>query len=191
MKKVFSLVAIAALAAFTLMSCEGKKDAAASGSASQEQVTDDAQAQDDAEAQGEKVKIEDQKELSCDNYTLTVPEGWQASSRMVNSSCNLRLKENPHTTASLNYTLEKAEGIAENYGKNGFKPTDDITVGDKTCKMFVKEEDGRTEYRALVAKGDGFVTFNIMPGGTPMKGDELKQVLLKNLNDIVAATALK
>jgi|GEM_PF-2744949 len=43
----------------------------------------------------------------------------------------------------------------------------------------------------MLAFGDGFVTFNIMPGGTPMKGDELKQVLLKNLNDIVAATALK
>jgi hypothetical protein len=30
-----------------------------------------------------------------------------------------------------------------------------------------------------------------MPGGTPMKGDELKDVLMKNLNNIIAATTLK
>lgn len=193
MKKIFSIFAIVALVSWTLVSCDTKKESSEDSSVSEEQV-DDASSSDASgseQAEGE-VKIEDQKELTCDNYTITVPEGWKASSRMVRSSCNLTLKENPHSTAMINHTLASVEDLTEQINKRGAKAINDITVDGKTYKVFENMKDGdRYEYEAFVPQGDGFVTFRIMPGGTPMKGAELKEVLMKNLNDIIAATALK
>ncbi len=188
MKKTNFLLAIAVMASMSLISCNGNGENASKGSGSQAVSTEQTA---EGEQPTEEVKIEDQKELTCDAYTITVPEGWKASSRMVNNSCNLTLKENPHTTAALN----TAHGTVEEYAKNlegrGAKAVDDITVGDKTYKVFMTENNERANYEAFVAYGDGLMTYRIMPGGTPMKGDELKEVLLKNLNDIINATALK
>ena len=103
----------------------------------------------------------------------------------------MTLKENPHSTAMVNYTLYSENDLAESIAKRGCKAIPDITVGDKTYKVFENEKDGRYEYEAYVPQGEGFVTFRIMPGGTPMKGDELKEVMMKNLNDIINATTLK
>lgn len=188
MKKINYLIAAAAVASMSLFSCTGNADnASAKASGSETASTEQAA---EGEQPAEEVKIEDQKELTCDDYTVTVPEGWKASSKMVRSSCNLTLKENPHSTAVLGYTLQNEADVIENLGKRECKAADDITVGDKTYKVYVKEGD-RPEVNAFVPKGEGFVTFRIMPGGTPMKGDELKDVLMKNLNDIINATALK
>mgnify|MGYP002623960039 CR=1 FL=1 len=188
MKKIFSIFAIAALATLIFVSCETKNDSSKSASTSEEQV-----AASDASASeaGKEVAIEDQKELTCNNYTLTVPEGWKASSRMVNSSCNLIYKQNPHTTAMVNNSSYSENDLAEGIKNRGGKPVNDIIVNGKTCKVFENEKDGRYEYEAYVPQGEGFVTFRVMPGGTPMKGAELKEVMMKNLNEIIAATALK
>ena len=188
MKKIFSIFAIAALATMIMVSCETKKDSSKSASSSEEVAS---ASEASASEAGEEVAIEDQKELTCDKYTLTVPEGWKASSRMVNSSCNLTLKENPHSTAMVNHTLYSENDLVEGIKKRGGKPINDITVNDNTYKVFEAEKDGRYEYEAYVPQGEGFVTFRVMPGGTPMKGAELKEVMMKNLNDIIAATALK
>ena len=67
---------------------------------------------------------------------------------------------------------------------------DRLVVGDKTYKVYLKDGD-RPDLHAYVANGEGFMTLRIMPGGTPMKGDELKEVMMKNLNDIIAAIQLK
>ena len=92
----------------------------------------------------------------------------------------------------VNYSLYNEKDITEQITKRGGKPIEDITVNDKTYKVFENAKDGdRYEYEAYVPNGEGFVTFRIMPGGTPMKGDELKEVLKKNLNDIINATTLK
>ncbi|MBO4721312.1 MAG: hypothetical protein J5629_00075 [Muribaculaceae bacterium] len=187
MKKIFSIFAIAALATMIMVSCETKKDSSKSSFDTEEVSTSEVSASEE----GEEVAIEDLKELTCDNYTLTVPEGWKASSRMVRSSCNLTLKENPHTTAMVNHTLYSENDLAESIKKRGGKPISDISVDGNTFKVFEAEKDGRYEYEAFVPQGDGFVTFRVMPGGTPMKGAELKVVMMKNLNDIIAATALK
>lgn len=187
MKKIFSILAIVALTTWTLASCDTKKETSEDSSVSEEQVSEATE----SEESEDEVKIEDQKELTCDNYTITVPEGWKASSRMVRSSCNLTMKENPYSEAMLNYTLENENDVVEYIKKRGGKAVDDITVGDKTYKVFENEKDGRYEYEAYVPNGEGFVTFRIMPGGTNMKGAELKEVLVKNLNDIINATALK
>lgn len=180
MKKII-YIAIAWVAALTFVSCNGNGDNAASKNSEATPSTEKAEAE---------VKIEDQKELTCDNYTITVPDGWKASSKMVRSSCNLTLKENPHSTAVLNYTLQNEKDIIDNLVKRKCKAADDIKQGDKTYKVYVQEGD-RPEVNAFVPQGEGFMTLRIMPGGTPMKGDELKTVLMKNLNDIIAATTLK
>ena len=188
MKKINYIIAIASVAAFTLASCNGNTENASK--ASGEEVSTEQTA--DTEEAAEEVKIEDQKELTCDNYTIAIPDDWKASSKMTRSSCNLTLKENPHSTAMVNHTLYSENDLAESIAKRGCKPIDDITVGDKTYKVFENAKDGdRYEYEAYVPQGEGFVTFRIMPGGTPMKGDELKEVLKKNLNDIINATTLK
>lgn len=191
MKKINYIIAIASVAAMTLVSCKGVSESVSKSSGeevSTEQTSDQAT---EGEEATEEVKIEDLKELTCDNYTIAIPEGWKASSKMVRSSCNMTLKENPHSTAMVNYTLYSENDLAESIAKRGCKAIPDITVGDKTYKVFENEKDGRYEYEAYVPQGDGFVTFRIMPGGTPMKGDELKEVMMKNLNDIINATTLK
>ena len=186
MKKVLFVFAIAA--SLALVSCnEGGKEAS---KASGEEVSTEQTSE--AEETAQEVKIEDLKELTCDNYTIAIPDDWKASSKMVRSSCNLTLRENPHSTAMVNYTLEDENDLTENIKKRGCKPIEDITVNDKAYKVFENKQDGdRYEYEAYVPSGEGFVTFRIMPGGTPMKGDELKEVLKKNLNDIINATTLK
>lgn len=191
MKKINYIIAIASVAAMTLVSCKGISESVSKSSGeevSTEQTSDQAT---EGEEATEEVKIEDLKELTCDNYTIAIPDDWKASSKMVRSSCNLTLKENPHSTAMVNYTLYSENDLAESIAKRGGKAIPDITVGDKTYKVFENEKDGRYEYEAYVPQGEGFVTFRIMPGGTPMKGDELKEVMTKNLNDIINATTLK
>ena len=191
MKKINYIIAIASVAAMTLVSCKGVSESVSKSSGeevSTEQTSDQAT---EGEEATEEVKIEDLKELTCDNYTIAIPEGWKASSKMVRSSCNMTLKENPHSTAMVNYTLYSENDLAESIAKRGCKAIPDITVGDKTYKVFENEKDGRYEFEAYVPQGEGFVTFRIMPGGTPMKGDELKEVMMKNLNDIINATTLK
>lgn len=185
MKKFFYIIAIAS-AAFTFASCNGNSETSSKDNADST-VTE----QTDAE-QPQEVKIEDLKELTCDNYTIAIPADWKASSKMVRSSCNLTLRENPHSTAMVNYSLYSEKDLTEQITKRGCKPIEDITVNEKTYKVFENAKDGeRFEYEAYVPSGEGFVTFRIMPGGTPMKGDELKEVLKKNLNDIINATTLK
>lgn len=191
MKKINYIIAIASVAAMTLVSCKGISESVSKSSGeevSTEQTSDQAT---EGEEATEEVKIEDLKELTCDNYTIAIPDDWKASSKMVRSSCNLTLKENSHSTAMVNYTLYSENDLAESIAKRGGKAIPDITVGDKTYKVFENEKDGRYEYEAYVPQGEGFVTFRIMPGGTPMKGDELKEVMTKNLNDIINATTLK
>lgn len=186
MKKINYMIAIASMAIFGLVSCNSNGETTSKSSG--EQVSTEQTA--DGEQPAEEVKIEDLKELTCDNYTITIPDGWKASSKMVRSSCNLTLKENPHSTAVLNYTLQNENDIVDNLKKQECEPADDIVVGDKTYKVYLKDGD-RPDLHAYVANGEGFMTLRIMPGGTPMKGAELKEVMMKNLNDIIAAIQLK
>lgn len=184
MKKVFYL-AITAIASLSIVSCSGNGNASVTSADSTTTEATEA-----AEQPAEEVKIEDQTELSCNEYVIAVPEGWKATSRMVNSSCNLALKGDPYTRAMLNCSLEKEENLVENYKKGGFKAVDDITVGDKTWKVYLKDGD-RPEYKTLLPLEKGFITLGISPAGTQKKGDELKEIVTKNLQDIMAAITVK
>jgi len=195
MKKTNYIIAIAAVACIALVSCENKGN---SSSESSSQSTDsieqsDAQASEQTEEQksepAKEVAIKDQKELSCDNYTITVPEGWEAGSRMVNSSCNMRMKSKPYASASLNFSHDKIEKLTENIQKNGGKAVEDMTVNGKTFKVFFNEAQMR--YDLLVPQGDGFVTMFMQKGGTTMEGDELKEAIETNLKALLENLTLK
>lgn len=187
MKKLFLMFAVAGLMA----SCTGNGNTSGSASASGEAKDGETTEQVAGEqAPDAEVPIEEQKELDANAYNLKVPENWKPTSRVVGgNSCNLRLRENPFTTAVLGFDSYDLDKITANLTENGFKPTDDITAGDKTYKVFFNEKD--TEYEAIVPQGDGFVTISVSPGGTTMEKAELKEVLLKNLNEMINAITIK
>ena len=182
MKKLFLMLAVAGLMA----SCTGngttENASKVSGDSTKQVATE--------QAQNAEVPIEEQKELDANAYNLKVPENWKPTSRVVGeNSCNLRLRENPFTTAMLGYDSYDLDKITANLADNGFKPADDITVGDKTCKVFFLEKNN--EYKALIPQGEGFVTIGVSPGGTTMDKAQLKEVVLKNLNEIIGAITIK
>ena len=186
MKKLLLIFAVAGLIA----SCTGNGTTSGSTSESASKASGASVDQSASQAQEEEVPIEEQKELDANAYNLKVPETWKPTSRVVGgNSCNLRLRENPFTTAVLGFDSYDLDKITANLTENGFKPTDDITAGDKTYKVFFNEKD--TEYEAIVPQGDGFVTISVSPGGTTMEKAELKEVLLKNLNEIINAITIK
>ena len=143
MKKINYIIAIASVAAMTLVSCKGVSESVSKSSGEEVSTEQTSDQTTEGEEATEEVKIEDLKELTCDNYTIAIPEGWKASSKMVRSSCNMTLKENPHSTAMVNYTLYSENDLAESIAKRGCKAIPDITVGDKTYKVFENEKDVR------------------------------------------------
>ena len=187
MKKLFLMFAVAGL----MVSCTGNGNTSGSASASGEAKDGETTEQVAGEqAPDAEVPIEEQKELDANAYNLKVPENWKPTSRVVGeNSCNLRLRENPFTTAMLGYDSYDLDKITANLADNGFKPADDITVGDKTCKVFFLEKNN--EYKALIPQGEGFVTIGVSPGGTTMDKAQLKEVVLKNLNEIIGAITIK
>ena len=116
MKKVLFSFAVAVLAA-TMVSCGNKTAQNAEG---QDSAAAEEQTEQKAEEPQQEVKIEDQTEISSDIYTIKVPEGWKARSRMVSNSCVLGLKEPPFTTASPNYVsyidLDRYKAAREKVG---------------------------------------------------------------------------
>ncbi|MDY6412693.1 MAG: hypothetical protein SPL28_06810 [Bacteroidales bacterium] len=186
MKKLFLMFAVAGLMA----SCAGNGTTSGSASASGEVKDGETTEKVAEQATDAEVPIEEQKELDANAYNLKVPENWKPTSRVVGgNSCNLRLRENPFTTAMLGYNSESLEAITANLTKNEFKPVDDITAGDKTWKVFFLEKNN--EYKALIPQGEGFVTIGVSPGGTTMDKAELKEVVLKNLNEMINAITIK
>ena len=182
MKKLLLMFAVVGLMA----SCTGS----GSNSGSASKASGASVEQSSSQGQDKEVAIEDQKELDANAYTLKVPANWKPTSRVVGgNSCNLRLRENPFTTAVLGYDSYELEKITANLTENGFKPVDDITAGGKTYKVYFLEKD--TEYEALVPQGDGFVTISVSSGGTTMDKAELKEVVLKNLNEMINAITIK
>ena len=180
MKKVFYL-AIAAIASLSIVSCSGNGNESATSSAAASAETTEATDQ---------VKPEDANNLSCDLYTVAIPEGWTSSGGMVDNSGSIKYDSNPFTTASFGMNGEKEATIIEALKSNGFKPVDDITVAGQACKTLFKDGDDMA-YRVLVPKDDSFLEIDVHPGGTSLKGDELKAIVDKNLQEIAGAVTLK
>ena len=166
MKKVFYSIALAALAAITFTT---------------------AQAQDEQP----QVRIEDQTELSCDKYTIQVPEGWTARSRMVGRSCVIGYNERPYTTASPNLSYNDIDDFKRSHLEDGDEALDDITIGDVTYSVFFKDNNGSPKVIAATPCDDRAFEVSLLAGSSNMEQDELKEALMKNLNEILEAVTLK
>lgn len=166
MRKAFYSIALAALAAMTFST---------------------AQAQDEQP----QVRIEDQTELTCDKYTIQVPEGWTARSRMVGRSCAIGYNESPYTTASPNLSYNDIEGFKRSRLEDGYEALDDITIGDVTYSVFFIDNNGSQKMTAATPCDDRAFEVTLLAGSNKMEPEELKEALLKNLNEILEAVTLK
>ena len=186
MKKAIYSIAAAAFAAFFLTACGGDTTTSQASTASASTST--------ASSASQEVKIEDQKELTCDRYTIKVPEGWKARSRMVNSSCVIGYKEPPFTTASPNTTSEDIESYKKARLDEGSTAIDDITAGGKTFNVFFndKQKDNTLAVAAATATDKGGTFYvTLRTGASQMSKDEAKEALMKNLKEILDAVTLK
>ena len=83
------------------------------------------------EAVNDDVPIAEQKEISGDVYTIKVPEGWTARSRMVSNTCVMGLNESPYTTAS--FGAVSYQSLAEyktSREDDGYTSLENVEVND-------------------------------------------------------------
>lgn len=182
MKKVLFSIAIAAMATFTFTSCDSSN--AGSNDNNVEQ-------QDSATAEEVEIPIKDLKELVCEKYVLTVPEGFKANSRMVNYSCNIGLQEAPFVTAAVNYkdVIDFQKEVERDY-----KAIDDITAGDKTYQAYYwldAENNNCHHVKAATPHGEGMVTVHFFTGASQMDKDAAKEELMKAVQNVLNNIALK
>ena len=186
MKKTILSVAIAVVATALVTSCGNK-------SAENAEAKDSANVEQQAPQEEVEVKIEDQKELTCDDYTIKVPEGWKARSRMVNSSCTMGFKEPPFTSASPNYssytTIEKFKEMRE---KEGAKQIDNLEVNGNTFEVFYREmPNGQQCVSAVTPKGDGSMYVNFQTGAHKLDQAAAKDMLMAHVKTILENLTIK
>ena len=187
MKKTFFSFAIAAVVAAAMASCGSK-------TANNGENQDSAAVENAAEAAPQaEVKIEDQKELTCDAYTLTVPDGWKATSRMVNSSCNMKLKQPPFTTAAPNtMSAMTPENFAAEREKENYTKLDDVTANGHTFSVFYKEGANDQQFiMSCTGRGDGLVTVKFMTGAHKLDKAEAKKILIENVKTVLEKLTIK
>ena len=144
-------------------------------------------------ASGQEVAIEDQTELDCPNYTIKVPEGWKARSRMVNNSCVIGYKEPPFTTASPDFSSMGMDAFKAELEKQGFQSIDDITANGKTFNVFYtdKTKDNTQVVYIATPKGEGLVTVKLSDGAHKMDKLAAKEALLNHAKSIAQNITLK
>ena len=187
MKKVIFSMAMLAMAAFTFVSCDTK------GNAEGNNDGKDSANVEQTEEQKE-VPVDQQTELECDHYLLKVPEGFKAGSRMVNSSCNMGLKEPPFVTAAPNFRSEDMAAFQADMEKNGCKAIDDFTAGDKTYKAFymIKPDDNNCQHVYVATpQADGLVTIHFFTGASKMEVGEAKDALMKAVQTVIDNLTIK
>lgn len=144
-----------------------------------------------AQDEPQQVRIEDQTELMCDKYTLSVPEGWVARSRIVGTSCVIALNEPPYTTASPSILYKKLEDFKSSHIEEGDEALDDITIGDVTYTVFFKENNGSPEVMAATPYDIWLFGVTLRSGASRMSPEEVKEALIENLNVILESIMLK
>ena len=174
-----------AVVAVAMVSCNGKsvqEDAAEEDTTSVVQETPE-----------QEVAIEDQTELDCPNYTIKVPEGWKARSRMVNSSCVIGYKEPPFTTASPNFNTMSMDTYKSELEKQGFTAVDDITANGTTYNVFYTDKTKNNTQMVCIAtpKGEGLITVKLSDGAHKMDKLAAKEALLNHAKIIAQNITLK
>lgn len=183
MKKTIFSIAIAAISSLALVSCTGTAEGNEQNDSTKVEQT---------EEQAE-IPIKELKELECDDYLLKVPEGWQANSRMVNSSCVLGFMEAPFTTCSANaHQTTNLDSYKADIEKQGGKALEDITVGERTYVVYEKpDQDGKPEIYLATARGEGIVTLRLFNGASQMEEAAAKEVLMNNVKTMVESITVK
>lgn len=187
MKKAIFSLAMLAMAALTLVACEPKGNAEGTNDAK-----DSANVEQTAEQK--EVPVGEQTELECDHYLLKVPEDFKASSRMVNSSCNMGLQEAPFVTVAPNFRSDDLAIFQADLEKNGYKAIDDFTAGDKTYKafyMFDAKDNNCHHVYVATPQADGIVTVHLFTGASMMEKDEAKDALMKAVQTVVDNLTIK
>lgn len=190
MKKVIFSMAFVAIAAFTLMSCGDKNNAESNNDGSDSTKVENT----DSTAQQAEVPIDQLTELQCDHYLLKIPEGFKANSRVVNSSCNIGLKEPPFVTAAFNVHSDDAAKFQADLEKQGYKAIDDFTAGDKTYKAFymIKPDDNNCQHvYAITPKGEGVLSIHLFTGASKMEVPEAKEALMKAVQTVIDNLTIK
>ena len=185
MRKSFFFFAIAVVTA-AMVSCGNK-----TGEDEGTEVESDTLVEQAAPEQ--EVAIEDQTQLDCASYTIKVPEGWKARSRMVNSSCVIGYKEPPFTTASPNFDSMGIDAFKAELEKQGYQAMDDIAVNGKTYKVFYtdKTKDNTQVVYIAVPKGEGVVCVKLSEGAHKMDKLAAKEALLNHAKTIAHNITLK
>ena len=190
MKKVLFSFAIATVAV-AFVSCGNKTAQNAEGQDTT--AVAEEQTEQKAEEPQKEVKIEDQTEISSDIYTINVPEGWKARSRMVNNSCTLGLKQPPFTTASPNVvsyeTLDQYKAKRE---KEGSKAIESITVNGR--EFVVYQNEGKNDQLflgAATALEKGTFQVTLSTGAHKLTKDEAKAAITANLKTILENVSFK
>lgn len=177
MKKLF--LSFAVMGMFALTACTGNA----------EQTTDnnDSTAVEQTEEQvAQEVPIDQQTELTCDQYTLTVPETYKASSRMVNQSCNLTYKGGqPFTTLAVDMPYQTVDEFVTKCKEGKCIQLDDVTVDGHTWKVFTyedKADNTQEAYAATDYDGKKVIRVRALNGAHKMDAAEALAKCVENLN---------
>ena len=145
------------------------------------------------EAVNDDVPIAEQTEISGDVYTIKVPEGWTARSRMVSNTCVMGLNDSPYTTAS--FGAVSYQSLAEyktSREDDGYTSLENVTVNDREfIVMEMEDSDGHFYLTAATAWGGGSFHVKLQTGSSMMEQDEKKAAINENLKTILENLTLK
>ena len=145
------------------------------------------------EAVNDDVPIDEQKEISGDVYTIKVPEGWTARSRMVSNSCVMGLNDSPYTTASFSaVSYQSPAEYKSSKERDGYTSLENVTVNDREfVVMEMEDSDGHFYLIASTAWGDGSINVKLQTGNCMMEQDEKKAAIDENLKTILENLTFK
>ena len=189
MKKVLMSMAVAVMTAFAFTACTGNSENSNNGSDSTA-VEQTGETIDSAAAQAE-IPIEELKELDCPAYHLNIADGWKASSRMVNNSCNIRKSGSPFTTVAFNTGYDTIDEFKQKCEKAGATKLDDVTLGDKTFALYFSVKDKEEQIDAATAYGDKIITVRAYNGAHQMDPAQAKEAIIANITTAIQNMTIK
>jgi len=144
-------------------------------------------------AQAKLVPIDQQKEISGKYYTVKIPQGWTARSRMVGNSCTFSMNEGPYLTASPNMiTYETLSEFKKKYEDKGYKPLDNLTINKREFVVYELEEDNKQfTIQVATAIGDGTFQLQLITGNCSLSKDEVKASIEANVKTVLQNVTIK
>lgn len=143
----------------------------------------------------DEVPIDEQKELTCDVYSVKVPEGWTARSRVVSRTCVMGLNDEPFTYASFSaVSYNDVSYYQKSKQEDGFSVREEkMKVGDhEFVIMDMEDEDGHFNIFAVTSWGeDGSISVKMATGNCTLSQDEKKTAIEANLQTILKNLTIK